>query len=67
MMAVEGSLDGGLVGLFDLVEDVADLVSPAALDRDVWVDGREGGEEAFAAVRAGHLEVLSFEAAAEEV
>ena len=64
---VEGSLDGGLVGLFDLVEDVADLVSPAALDRDVWVDGREGGEEAFAAVGADHLEVLSFEAAAEEV
>src|SRR5712691_7819778 len=32
---VEASFDRGLVGLADLVEDVPDLVSPAALDQDV--------------------------------
>ena len=42
---VEGSLDGGLIDLFDLVEDIADLVSPAALDRNVGVNRGEGGEE----------------------
>ena len=35
---VQVGLDGRLVDLFDLVEDVADLVRPAALDRDLVVD-----------------------------
>ena len=46
---VEGSLDGGLIDHFDLVEDIADLVSPAAMDRNVGVNRGEGGEEAFTA------------------
>ena len=32
---VQVGLDGGLVGLADLVENVADLVGPAALDGDL--------------------------------
>ena len=44
---LQGRLDGGLVGFFDLVEDIADLVSPAALDRDLGIDRGQGGEEAL--------------------
>jgi len=64
---VEVALDLGLVGLADLVQDVPDLVGPAALDGDAGVDGRQGGEEALAAVDADHLQALAVEAAAVEI
>ena len=59
---------GGLaVSLFDLAEDVSDLVRPAALNGDAGIDHRQGGQEARAAVDADHLEPRAFETAAEEI
>ena len=45
-------LDGLAIGFPDLVEDVADLVCPAALDRDAVIDSRQRGKQAGAATRA---------------
>ena len=64
---MERSLDGGLVDLSDLVEDVSDFVCPAALERDLGIDRGQRGEQALAAVCADHLEVFAFEAAAVKV
>ena len=64
---VEGSLGGGLIGLLDLVEDVADPVRLAALDWDVRIDSGQGGEETLAAVDADHPKALAFETAAAKV
>jgi hypothetical protein len=64
---VEAVLDLGLVGLADLVEDVADLVRPAAPDRDVRERGGRGGREPGAAIDADHLEALAGEPAADQV
>ena len=64
---VEVVLDGVAVGLAHLVEDVPDLVRPAALQRDAGVDDRQGCDQALAAVGADHLETLSAEASAPEI
>ena len=58
---VDGALYRWLIDLFDLVEDVADLVRPAALDRDGGEHRRQGGEQARAAVHTDHVEVLAGE------
>ena len=63
---VEAVLDGVLVSLAHLVEDVSDLVRPAALEGDARIDGRQGGAEALAAVGADHLQALAAEAATVE-
>ena len=49
---MEVAFDVLVVGLSDLVEDVADLVDPAVLDGGI--DEGQGGEEAVAAVHADH-------------
>src|SRR6266403_3771587 len=64
---VERTLDEQLIGFFDLVEDIPDLVRPAALDGDAREDRWQGSEEAATAIDADHLEPLASEAAAEEV
>jgi hypothetical protein len=46
---VQSALDGRLIGLFDLVQDVPDLVGPAALD----------GDAAFASKLAGLADGLT--------
>src|SRR5207302_10627994 len=64
---VEGGLDGGLVGLAHLVEDVADLVRPAALDRHGGIGGGKRRRETGAAIDADHLERVASDAAADEI
>ena len=44
---VECALDVGLVGLADFVEDVPDLVSPAALHGNAVQDDRQGSQQAL--------------------
>ena len=60
-------LDRRLVGLADLVQHVADLVRPAALDGDVGKGRGQGGEQARAAVDAQHLQALAGQPAAHQV
>ena len=64
---MEIGLDGGLIGHSHLVEDVSDLVRPAALDGDAGKGGRQGGQQARAAIDADHLEPVAGEAAADEI
>ena len=53
--------------LADLVQDVADLVRPAALHRHLGKGRGQGGEQARAAVDAQHLQALAGQAAAHQV
>ena len=64
---VECALDVGLVGLADLVEDVPDLVRPAALHGDAGQDDRQGSQQAAATIDADHVEPLAGEAAAVKI
>ena len=64
---MEVGFDGGLIGDPDLVEDIPDLVRPAALDGDVGVDDRQGGEQACAAVDADHVEGRAGKSSAVEI
>src|ERR1700732_460194 len=64
---VDGTLGGRLVSLFDLVEDVADLMRPAALDGNARQDRGQGGQEAGPAIDADHIETLAGKAAAEQI
>ena len=41
---MEAGLDRNLVGLADLVEDISDLVRPAALLGDVGIDHRQAAK-----------------------
>ena len=50
---VECALDVGLVGLADFVEDVPDLVSPAALHGNAVQDDRQGSQQAAVEALAG--------------
>ena len=45
MTACRSVLTDASIDFFDLVEDVADLVRPAAPDRDLVVDHGQGGQE----------------------
>jgi hypothetical protein len=47
---VDGAFGGRLIGFSDLVEDIPDLVRPAALDRNAGEDDGQGGQQAGAAV-----------------
>ena len=40
---VQIAFEGFFIGLFDLVEDIADLVRPVALEGDSFVDHGQGG------------------------
>ena len=64
---VQSPFDLGLVGFADLVENVPDLVCPAALDRDVGQYRGQGGEQAGAAIDTDHVEPLAGEAAAVKI
>jgi hypothetical protein len=64
---VQVGLDLGLVGLADLVEDVADLVRPTALDGGVGEGRGQGRQQARAAVDAQHLEALAGQPAAHQI
>src|ERR1019366_2472591 len=64
---VERALYGGLIGLFDLVENIPDLVRPATLDGNARQDRGQGGQEAGPAVDADHVEALAGKAAAEQI
>ena len=64
---VQPGFDGGLVGLADLVEDVADFVRPAALDRDFVIDHGQRGDEPLAAVGANQFEAFAGQAALVEI
>ena len=60
---VEAAFRVLLVGPAEFVEDVPDLVGPAAPDGDVGMDQGQCGEEAVAAVDADHFGTLAGEAA----
>lgn len=66
-MACRPRFIAGWSALRTTPEHVPDLVHPAALDRQVGIDGRERREQAGAAVDADHLEAGAVEAAAEQV
>ncbi len=57
---VQAALDGVVVGGLDLVQEVADLVRPAALHRDLRVDQGERGEQALAAACLREAEAPAF-------
>ena len=72
--ACGGAHGGGVGGVHDVVDvasgvlpvapaefvgDVSDPVGPAAPDRNVGMDGGQGGGEAVAAVRADHSDALA--------
>ena len=60
-------LERRLVGAADLVQHVADLVRPTALDGDVGERRGQGGEQARAAIDAEHLETLAGQPAAHQI
>ena len=64
---MQAGLDGHLVGLADLVQNVADLVRPTALHGNVGEGCWQGGEQAGAAVDAQHFQALARKAAAHQV
>jgi len=64
---VERALNRRLIGLFDLIEHVADLVRPTALYRNGVEHARQGRDQAGASIYADHLEALAGEAAAVEI
>src|SRR5580704_19689278 len=64
---VQGPFDLRLIGFANLVENVSDLVGPAALHRDAVKDAWQGREQAGAAIDADHVEPLAGEPAAVEL
>ena len=64
---VEVGLDSIPVGLSHLVEDVPDLVRPAALQGDAGIDRGQGGDQALAAVGTDHLDPVSGEPTTVEI
>ena len=64
---VESALDPRLIGPSDLIEDIADLVRPAALNGNIRKGGGESGDETTAAIDADHLDAFTGQAAAIKV
>jgi hypothetical protein len=56
---VQAGLDRRLVGFADLVQQVADLVRPTALDGDIGECRGQGSEQAAATINAEYFQVLS--------
>jgi hypothetical protein len=61
------AFDSRLISTANLVENIACLVGPAELHRDVRVDQRQGCAQAATSVAADHLEVLAVQAPAVQV
>jgi len=61
--AVEVLFDRFVIGPFDIVEDVAGFMGPAALYAHMAIDEREGGLETFSSVDEDELEVNALKAA----
>ena len=64
---MQTGLDGVVVGLAHLVEDVPDLVRPATLHGQAGIDDGQGGQEAGGAIDADHLEAPALKPPAEKI
>lgn len=65
--AMEVFFDGLLIGAFDIVENIAGFMGPAALDGDLSIGEGQSGQEPLASVGDDQFEVLSLEAPAVQV
>ena len=61
--AVQVFFDRFLIGAFDIIEDVAGFMGPAALYGHMAINKREGGLETFSSVADDELEVSTLEPA----
>ena len=61
------ALDGGPVAFWEVIEDVAFLVTDAALDGHAAEDGVDGGPQRLAAIEDDEDALLAVQAAVHEV
>ena len=61
--AVEVLFDRFGIGPFNIVEDVAGFMGPAALYGHMAIDEREGGKETFSSIDEDELELSALKAA----
>jgi hypothetical protein len=56
-----------LISSFHVIEDIACLMSPAALNGNMTIDQREGGQKPLASVGDNQLKRLAFETSTIEI